>query len=935
MMTDICIKKNIYYIYVVLLFFALPIQANDYKHSVQGSVVDNITGIGVTAKITLMTADSVVIDTITAQIEEMPYDNGYYRAYYVFEDAVTSKGKYIIKAEKEGYDVCYMNCELRSTRENYIGVKQIRMTKIVEHELKGVTVVASKVKMVMKGDTIVYNANAFNLAEGNMLDALIARLPGAKLEKDGRIYVNGKFIQSLLVNGQEFFAGNPKLALENLPAYTVNKIKVYNKAGIKSRLMERNMGDNTYVMDVRLKREYATGYMGDLEAGGGTQKRYKLRGFGMKFSDKERMGVFFNINNLNDNQRAALTGEWSPQDVGNGLLTVKNAGASYLHFLGNEFSWFSTENTWQHINTNNESVTHKQTYLPEGNSFLHNHSKQLSSSDKWESINRLSIDKTNYSTSNSLSISYLRNNGFGSTNSATANETTRLNTLLSRNSLESSDFNFDFSTDNYVKYITDLIRGDFSVSYNRNKQKQFMLNNVQYLQGGLPNDNRNNYFDMPNQKLKLSASVGYDLNIRKTTFAPSYSYTYTYNKASELLYRLDWIAGRDINQFNVLPSASNALLSVLDNNNSYRFNEYRNEHRFNFHYFKFCRKLFDGEFTVNLPLRLLNADFHYYGVNEQRFSRRKLFFEPNIRISHWGDDVSWDFTAGMKSDFPTLLATADYRNDSDPLNIRLGNKDLRNLHHYDVNANITFNGEKEQTISLSANYHRTDNQVAYALIFDNATGISTIYPTSVNGNWNTKFEVEFKRALDKANKILFSNNFSTNYNHSVDMASIAGSTESQRSIVNNWEFGDELKVNYRLNDNYEFTFHTGGKYYLINSARVGFEKIKASDYNIGLNAQIVLPWELQLTTDITMFARRGYQQTEMNTTDWIWNVQLARTFLKGHLTAKLQGFDLLQQLSNTRYVINSQGRTESWNNSIPRYVMLSLAWKFNINPKKK
>jgi hypothetical protein len=934
-MRNICIKKYVGYIYVALLFFALPIQANDYKHSVQGSVVDNMTGIGVTAKITLMTADSVVIDTITAQIEEMPYDIGNSKAYYVFKDAVTAKGKYIVKAEKEGYDVCYMNCELRSTREDYIGVKQIRMTKIVEHELKGVTVVASKVKMVMKGDTIVYNADAFNLAEGNMLDALIARLPGAKLEKDGRIYVNGRFIQSLLVNGQEFFAGNPKLALENLPAYTVNKIKVYNKAGIKSRLMERNMGDNTYVMDVRLKREYATGYMGDLEAGGGTQKRYKLRGFAMKFSDKERMGAFFNINNLNDNQRAELTGEWEPQDVGNGLLTVKNAGVSYVRFLNNERSWVSTGNTWQHISTDNESITHTQTYLPEGNLFLHNHSKQLNSSDKWESINRLSIDKTNYSTSNSLSISYLRNNGFGSTNSATANETTKLNTLLSRNSFESSDFNFDFSTGNYVKYITDLIRGDFSVSYNRNKQKQFMLNNIQYFQGGQPNDYRNNYFDMPNQKLKLSAGVGYDINIRKTTFAPSYSYTYTYNKASNLLYRLDWLAGRDINQFNVLPSASNVLLSVLDNNNSYRFNEYRNEHRFNFRYFNRKIKVLNSFVSLNLPLRLLNADFYYYGISEQRFSRRKLFFEPNIELYHWDENVSWVFTARMNSDFPTLLATADYRNDSDPLNIRLGNKNLRNLHHYDVEANVTLNGEKEQTISLSANYHRTDNQVAYALIFDNATGISTIYPTSVNGNWNTKFEVEFKRALDKANKILFSNNFSTNYNHSVDMASIAGSTESQRSIVNNWEFGDELKVNYRLNDNYEFTFHTGGKYYLINSARIGFENIKASDYNIGLNAQIVLPWELQLTTDITMFARRGYQQTEMNTTDWIWNVQLARTFLKGHLTAKLQGFDLLQELSNIRYVINSQGRTEMWNNSIPRYVMLSLAWKFNINPKRK
>ena len=934
-MMGICVKKHSLCFCLLLLFFALPAQANDYKHSVQGSVVDNITGMGVTAKITLMTADSVVIDTVTARIAEMPYDNGYHIAYYVFKDAVTAKGKYIIKAEKEGYDVCYMNCELRSTRENYIRVKQIRMTKIVEHELKEVTVVASKVKMVMKGDTIVYNANAFNLAEGNMLDALIARLPGAKLEKDGRIYVNGRFIQSLLVNGHEFFAGNPKLALENLPAYTVNKIKVYNKAGTKSRLMQQNMGDNTYVMDVRLKREYATGYMANLEAGGGTQKRYKLRGFGMKFSDKERMGAFFNINNLNDNQRAALTGKWSPQDVGDGLLTVKNAGFSYLRFFNNEFSWFTTENTWQHINTDNESITHTQTYLPNGNSFLHNHSKQLNSSDKWESRNALSVEGGIFSTTNFLTISYLRNNGFGSTNSTTANETTKLNTLLSRNSFESSDFNFDFSTGNYVKCITDLIRGDFSVSYNRNKQKQFMLNNVQYLQGDQPNDLRNNYFDMPNQKLKLSASVGYDLNIRKTTFAPSYSYTYTYNKASNLLYRLDWIAGRDINQFNVLPSASNVLASVLDNNNSYHFNEYRNEHKFNLYYLNVNSKILNCEVLINLPLRLLNADFRYYSVSDQRFSRRKLFFEPDIRLSHWSEDVSWMFTAGMKSDFPTLLATADYRNDSDPLNIRLGNKDLRNLHHYDVDANVTINGEKEQTISLSANYHRTDNQVAYALIFDNATGISTIYPTSVNGNWNTKFEVEFKRALDKANKILFSNNFSTNYNHCVDMVSITGNTETLRSVVNNWNLGDELKVNYRLNDDYEFTFHTGGNYYLINSERIGFENIKASDYNIGLNAQIVLPWELQLTTDMTMFARRGYQQSEMNTTDWIWNVQLARTFLKGHLTAKLLGFDLLQELSNTRYVINSQGRTESWNNSIPRYVMLSLAWKFNINPKRK
>ena len=90
----------------------------------------------------------------------------------------------------------------------------------------------------MSGDTIVYNADAFNLAEGSMLDALVSRLPGAQLTKDGQIYVNGKLIESLLINGRDFFTGNPKMALENLPSYTVNKIKVYKRLGTMSRIMQ-------------------------------------------------------------------------------------------------------------------------------------------------------------------------------------------------------------------------------------------------------------------------------------------------------------------------------------------------------------------------------------------------------------------------------------------------------------------------------------------------------------------------------------------------------------------------------------------------------------------------------------------------------------------------------------------------------------------------
>lgn len=115
--------------------------------------------------------------------------------------------------------------------------------------------------------------------------------------------------------------------------------------------------------------------------------------------------------------------------------------------------------------------------------------------------------------------------------------------------------------------------------------------------------------------------------------------------------------------------------------------------------------------------------------------------------------------------------------------------------------------------------------------------------------------------------------------------------------------------------------------------RDGFENINAGDYNIGFNTVFNLPWKLQFSTDMTMFARRGWQQSEMNTTDWVWNAQLSRSFFKGKLVTKVQGFDLLHELSTTQYTVNGQGRTETWHNSIPRYAMLTISWRFNHNPK--
>ena len=80
-------------------------------------------------------------------------------------------------------------------------------------------------KFYHKGDTVVYNADAFVLAEGSMLDALVRQMPGVEIKKDGRIYHNGQFVENLLLNGKDFFRGNQEVMLENLPSYTVKQVK--------------------------------------------------------------------------------------------------------------------------------------------------------------------------------------------------------------------------------------------------------------------------------------------------------------------------------------------------------------------------------------------------------------------------------------------------------------------------------------------------------------------------------------------------------------------------------------------------------------------------------------------------------------------------------------------------------------------------------------
>ncbi|OYP49174.1 hypothetical protein CIK97_00470 [Prevotella sp. P3-120] len=279
---------------------------------VMGYVADGFTKAAIPdAFVTLMRTDSTVVDIIKVQ-KQQSYTFGVGRGAastrYYFKMSRTP-ADYIIKVEHPNYETSFTPYTIKkySRRTYYTNVPTIYLKKAAHaHHYEGgelgeVVLKATKVKMVWRGDTLVYNADAFNVPEGSMLDGLIRQLPGVELSESGVIYVNGRQIDNLTLNGADFFKGKNKIMLDNLPYFTVKNVKVFNKQTDENKFLGINdESKKEYTMDVVLKREYSIGGSANVEAGVGTDSRYKLKGFGLRFSDRTRAVIFGGMNNINE-----------------------------------------------------------------------------------------------------------------------------------------------------------------------------------------------------------------------------------------------------------------------------------------------------------------------------------------------------------------------------------------------------------------------------------------------------------------------------------------------------------------------------------------------------------------------------------------------------------------------------------------------------------
>lgn len=953
------------------------------------------------AKVELLSEDSTLIDSVRARQSAVYYDGSgrevdYDAPRYNIEVPALSR-HYIFRISMDDYrTVCYdYVLERVGRRETSRNMSPFYLHK-ASKTLQEVTVKASRVRFYHKGDTIVYDASLFQLAEGSMLDALIRQLPGVELKSDGRIYHNGKFVDDLLLNGKDLFQGNRKLMLENLPAYTVKDVAVYDKQTEENEWLGRtDESSQHHVIDVRLKREYNVGWTANIEAGAGLRQDetpYLARLFAMRSDERSNIRFYAKANNLNDEGSFDMVWSdgWRPDR--SGKLTRNELVRVDANLMSDDkkrdyYAYVEAHHAkeWQ------DTRTTTQTFLPDGDTYDYGFGNMKNEAWDVSTWHRFIYNGNQLRTQATADARYRYfRNASGSTSalfsapvevshqllddlfSPTSPRPNLRDTLINRQLRESKGTGHDIKATAYL-YETLKIKGsgdymNFGINgfYEESERQEFFRQNVSPLpsspsgegpstppsvvdRGGLLF--RHQFVDTPpRSKFGITPFVSYTFSLGEhyRQFNIGTRFTHNNRREQESIYRLDRLANADSsfsNPIDILPSV-NEYRQVFDRTNSHLAHYIDNTNAFwaDFKYGLGQKEW--GQFYLDFRIdATLEAQRHDYerGAIDTLLHRFAPMFEfktkPWLRTKdghHAGLEVR------VRSEAPDLLNEAGIVDDTDPMNIRIGNPDLRYAIRTDavLDGNLySMNKRMHNRIDLS--YGFTHNAIGIGQIYDRTTGRRTFIPTNVNGNWDAtaKHTINYSFGDGKKHNASMVTQFS--YRNSVDLMGDNGQQTTDngqllinKSVVRSAALSFSPKLNLSLGK-HTLGFSSDIAWNRYTSDRTTFQNINAWQYRIGTSAIVHLPWKFDLTTDLTLYGRTGYNDTSLNTADVVWNARLARALFKGKLVVMVDGFDILGQLSNVTRTINAQGRTETYTNVLPRYGLLHFIYKFQKRPKQK
>lgn len=883
-----------------------------------------------------------------------------------FKIIAPADGKYILRMTNIGYKNTYRNITMTESKDITLGKIDMATDAVM---LKEVVAKGMAQKLVVKEDTFIYNAAAYRTPEGSVVEELVKRLPGAQVDESGKITINGKEVKKIKVDGKEFMTGDSQTALKNLPTSIIEKVRAYDEKSDMARMTGVDDGEENMILDFGIKAGMNKGYLGNVDLAVGNKGRYAERVMGGLMKDDSRLMLFANANNTNDR---GFGGRGGRGGGANGLQANKMIGLNYNYEVKDKIK-FDLNGRWNHSDGDNLSTSSSENFVNRTGAFRNSYSNSKSRNNnfnfgarlEWKPDTMTTIQlRPNFTYSNNDSRSLSNNASFSKDPFAY---------------LPDFDVNRDEDYEFLKKYDADSVlvnrvtgkginhgdnksfnvMGTFSrklssrgnsltlqLRYNMadNESEALSINEtdlyrLKNIDGADSVYFKNRFNTSPTDNWGGQASISYTERLSKYSFLVlryMYKYdvrknarnTYDFSNFTSFGYGIDPTYGgfdnfigsyRPLNSGSVYYSDSLSRSTEYNNTtqeieltwrrttNAYNLNlgvlyQPQTQHLL----YKYLGQSFDEKRSVSNITPTL--DFRY------KFNKRK-----SLRLNYRANTSQ-----------PSMTDMLPITDDSDPMNIRVGNPDLKPS--FTQNFRLNYNNYVQShfsSVMAFINYSNTNNSVANMVTYNEQTGGSVVKPMNINGNWNVNGAFMYNTAIDTAGVWNLNSFSNVRYSNSVNYVNLNRSAEAEKNYSRTTSLGENLGISYR-NSWLEVELN-GNITYNINKNKLQPNRdLNTWNFAYGTDITATAPWGTAFSTSLHMTSRRGYANADANTNEFIWNAQVSQSFLKGKpLTVSLQLYDVLGNKSSFSHSFTADSRSDSWHNGINNYAMLHVIYRFN------
>lgn len=807
-------------------------------------------------------------------------------------------------------------------------------------ELNEVVIESEIPPIRIKKDTLEFNASSFKVRPDANVETLLKQLPGVVITPDGKITVNGKEVNQILVNGKPFFDADGQIALKNLPADMIDKVQVSDTKTKKEELAKQMASGDNSSINLTIKADRNKGLFGRITGGYGSSGRYEASGLVNYFKDKQKISVLASSNNINSSGftsdevfgsigRGATAQALTGSNNTPGITQSTTAGANYND------EWFKGFDASASYNFNGASTENRRryeaiNYLPEsedadnpGTIIDKSYTTQSTSKSDSDTYSHSFNSELNYKIDSTATINYRPSFKLSNSNSTTSSNSfsQRLadSRLLNESTSASQSESDSRALTNNLFYFKNFARKGrglsvtLSATDNATERKNLnQSNTIKYTYlGGIAEtttDTRNqvlnnegstnnygvgvDYFEPITDSLRLDIGANYTL-AKNTSSRDSYDYdplsdTYSiYNDALS-----NYLASET---GSISPTAGLSLEKTklrISGEVGAQFSSFKNNATY-----------IDQKYALDKSYILPQGNIR----GNYRFSKSKSL-SGNYRYA-----VSFP-------DADELLPVEDISN---PLNTFIGNPDLdlTESHNFRVGFR-NFDNATRTGFNVSGNAVFYNNQVTQFTTIDESAKRTTTY-RNVSGVMNSSLSVNWNKSFkQEEHEWLLNTGISLNY--STDKGFLNSELYNSKSIGLTpnfnvtYSYGELLTISPSYSFNYNEYNYTN---YSVNSA-------SSFVHNVGMEATSYWPKHTVVGADF------GYTYNS-NIPDgfkkdfYLLNTSVGYNFLKDQLLFKVKVYDLLNQNTGVKRTVQATSVTNEENIVLKRYVMFSLTYKLS------